>query len=232
MGKIASSVIRAIETAWLECDPCPNIYMERIFDTETYRELVERLPPADLYTDIDHPDAKGRDGRATRRLLDLAPHTLERMNGPTAAVWRDAYEELICASVTHALFDKLGVARRAVVPVPILYKDQAGYRIKEHTDAPYKIATLQLYLPADSSMAALGTEFYRLTDEGFRLVKRNDFLPASGYAFMRTDSSWHSVSELPRLDRPRDSLAITYYVPGYAYSSKPGYVAPEIRGHA
>ena len=108
-----------------------------------------------------------------------------------------------------------------LVTVPILYRDFPGYRIGVHTDAPYKVATMQLYLPQDNSQQHLGTSFHIKQGNKFELLKTNIFKPNSAYAFVRTEESWHSVKQLALQESIRNSLALTIYEKGTEYKSYP-----------
>ena len=229
MGAISRDLICAIEAATVDVQPCNNIYLPSVMGSATYGQLLQSMPTADLYLDIDHPDAVDETGQITRKLLDLTPATIAKMPQDIREFWSEFYHEVTSVEVTSALFKKLGVEHLDVVPVPVFYKDYEGFKIGIHTDAPYKVATLQLYLPRDEEIAEFGTCFHMRDGQNFRLLKRNRFLPGAAYAFLRSEESWHSVDQLPLLSTPRDSLAITYYLPGYEYSSAPDYVAPEKR---
>ena len=226
----SSSLQAAINNAFLEKLPCSNFYCADVFPDDLYRDIIANLPPDEYYQDIQHPDAIGDGGKITRKLLDLAPHTIAKFPDPLNAFWAHALEEITSREVTDTLFEKLGIPSRDVVPVPVFYRDYTGYRIGVHPDAPYKVATMQIYLPPDSSMVDLGTCFYLRDGESFVEIKRNLFLPNSLYAFRRTDESWHGVPTLREIKKNRDTLAITYYMPGYQYSSVDGYIPPEKRG--
>src|SRR5690554_6692142 len=52
--------------------------------------------------------------------------------------------------------EKIGVS-----PIPILLRDQPGYRIGIHSDKETKAITVQFYLPGDASQEKIGTIFHQ-----------------------------------------------------------------------
>ena len=98
-----------------------------------------------------------------------------------------------------------------------LIRDQAGYEIKPHTDAPHKILTLLFYLPKDNSLREYGTSIYEpkkknfIDNSGlqhpfhlFNEVKMLPFIPNSLFGFMKNESSFHGRATLKGLKRYRD----------------------------
>jgi len=115
---------------------------------------------------------------------------------------------------------QFGADPPAMITTPLFYRDLPGYRIGVHPDAPYKVATLQFYLPADESQIHLGTTFHERTGHGFRELKTNPFRPNSAYGFVRTDESWHSVKTLGAHEHKRNTIALTFYHRGFQYRSE------------
>ena len=101
-----------------------------------------------------------------------------------------------------------------MVPIPILLRDQPGYRIGIHSDVARKAITVQLYLPADESQRDLGTIFHDDKDgERAARTTKMPFLPASGYAFpVALTKSWHSAATASDGAGERVSMMVTYYV--------------------
>ncbi len=85
----------------------------------------------------------------------------------------------------------------------------------------FKIATLQFYFPEDESQVHLGTSFHLKQGNTFPLLKTNQFKPNSGYAFVRTDTSWHSVQQMQPNEKKRNTLALTVYIKGQDINPHP-----------
>jgi len=220
-------IVNRVAGAAIDRTPSANIYMADMLSEALYAELLARLPADDALDPIVHPDAVTRDGRVTRRLLDLTPDTLTRFEEADRPFWASMLDIFTAPALMEAVVEKFrpeltarfGDAIPDLVAVPVLYRDYPGYRITIHPDCAAKIATLQFYLPADESQRHLGTSFHRRTGAGFVHHKTNAFLPNSAYAFVRTDESWHSVTELDRNERVRNTIALTFYIRGQEYSS-------------
>lgn len=224
-------LIGKISAADIDPVPSDNIYMEDIFTPAIYSEILARLPQDNDYFFIDHPDAVLPDGTKTRKLLDLTDASIQRLNPANHDFWRQIKEVLVSDALQKIVVKKFesrikecqGNTLPEMVSVPIFYRDYPGYRISVHTDAPYKVATLQFYFPKDHSQIHLGTSFHQRIGHQFPLLKTNPFKPNSAYAFARTETSWHSVQQMASHESSRDSLALTIYVKGHEYQSGQGY---------
>ncbi|HEX8447368.1 MAG TPA: FkbM family methyltransferase [Sphingomonas sp.] len=229
VDEIVDCIRSGIAAAQTDPEPSENIFMENVFPEDIYQEMLERLPADDMLDDIVHPEAVAPDGRITRRLLDLTDESLTRLDPQDRAFWRKMMAVFTAPAITDAIVEKFGSTLRArfgdarpeMVAVPIFYRDYAGYRIGIHPDIGTKVATLQFYLPADESQSHLGTSFHRRTPSGFERLKTNSFRPNTAYAFVRTDQSWHSVDQLADHEKARNSIALTIYLKGKQYRSKP-----------
>ncbi len=129
-------------------------------------------------------------------------------------------QHILIKKFSKSIKERFGDVWPEVVTVPILYRDFPGYHIDIHTDAPYKLATLQFYFPSDFTQLHLGTSFHEQQDNKFILLKTNPFKPNAAYAFVRTETSWHSVKRLALFETARNSLALTIYLKGHEYSSE------------
>lgn len=232
METILKRIINKVNTASIDPKPSDNIYMEDIFDTATYSEILTRLPADENYNFIEHPDAVLPDGTVTRKLLDLTDETIKKFHSNDQAFWHQMKEALTSDILQKIIMQKFYGKIKArygddwpqVVTVPVFYRDFPGYRITPHTDAPFKIATMQFYFPKDDSQIHLGTSFLERKGNQFELLKTNQFKPNSAYAFARTDESWHCVQEIPAHESPRNTLALTLFVKGYEYKSTKEYM--------
>ncbi|MDR3477832.1 MAG: hypothetical protein P4M14_07360 [Gammaproteobacteria bacterium] len=231
MQSVLEHLVNKIDEAEIDPLPSENIYIENIFTPQIYAEILARLPKEDEYDFIEHPDAVLPDGRKTRKLLDLTETSIARLNQADHPFWQQMQSILVSRQLQLALLNKFKyrINRRfgphwpELVTVPIFYRDYPGYRISEHTDAPFKVITMQFYLPKDELQKHLGTSFHLKDGNHFPVLKTNSFKPNSAYAFVRTDESWHSVKQMGAGESIRDSLALTIYEKGYEYKSNKGY---------
>lgn len=230
MEQILEGLVTKINAATIDSLPSDNIFMEEVFPADMYQEILARLPRDEQYHFIEHPDAILPNGTKTRKLLDLSEGTIQQLDVHAQPFWReftkilrsDVLQQAIMRKFSQRITERFGEIWPEMVTVPILYRDFPGYRIGIHTDAPYKLATLQFYFPNDLSQIHLGTSFHlRLQHNNqFMLLKTNPFKPNAAYAFARTDESWHSVNQLAASESTRDSLALTIYLKGHEYSSE------------
>ncbi len=113
------------------------------------------------------------------------------------------------------LMGRFGIEHARVRTDIHLVRDEPGYSLGPHTDAPKKVVTALFYLPRDGSLSHLGTSLYQpkvpFTDPSnkhhefgdFTRVATLPYLPNSLFAFARSDSSFHGVE---RTDGQRWSL--------------------------
>jgi hypothetical protein len=227
MQQMLERLVGKIRQADIDPLPSENLYMEDVFDTDVYSEILRRLPGDDVYQFIDHPDAMLPNGRRTRKLLDLTAKTIQRLEPEDRPFWSDMRAVMTSDGLVDSIVKKFasriqlrfGKSIPEMTLVPIFYRDYPGYYITVHPDASYKIATLQFYLAKDQSQIHLGTSFHLKKPGGFQLLKTNLFQPNSAYAFVRTDESWHSVKQLGEREQVRDTLALTLYIKGTEYQS-------------
>lgn len=231
MKQVLDRLVDKINQAAIDPMPSDNFYMEDVFDASTYSAILKNLPLDDSFHFINHPDAVLPNGKATRMLLDLTDETVNRLHPESQAFWKQMKDVFVSDVLLKAVLNKFKaeITKRfghnwpEMVLVPIFYRDLPGYKIGVHTDAPFKIVTMQFYFPSDESQLHLGTSFHVRQGDYFHLLKTNAFKPNSGYAFVRTDCSWHSVKQLGLHEAKRDSLALTVYVKGQEYRSGKSY---------
>ncbi len=232
MQSVIDRLIERIKASQIDPNPSENIYLEDVFTAEIYKEILTRLPDDDDYHFIEHPDAILPDGTKTRKLLDLTDETILMLKPWDQDFWRQMKNVFTSKELLQAITQKFheriqkrfGETWPEMITVPIFYRDYPGYFISPHTDAPFKIATMQFYFPSDMSQIHLGTSFLQKEPSEFRVLKTNQFKPNSAYAFVRTDESWHAVKRMAVHERKRNSLALTIYEKGKEYNSSKVYL--------
>lgn len=221
---VEDSLCAAVERSALRTEPFDHIYMEHVFDPASYAELLEAMPARRFYGELSHVDAMRTDGTSTRLRLYLYPETLKGLPDEQRRIWLSVARALGSARLQSAFKDKFRDAlekrfgkpteQLRLYPVPILLRDQPGYRIGIHSDVPTKAITVQFYLPQDDSQRDIGTIFHEgESGEAAERITKMPFLPASGYAFPVTETeSWHSAAQTTVADGERVSMMVTYYV--------------------
>jgi hypothetical protein len=198
--------------------------MEQMFDSEAYATLLSAIPDRHFFHDLRHRDALRQDGSSTRLRMYLYPELLLRLPAELRRVWMPIARALCSPELELAFKRKFRTAleerfskpveRIGVYPIPILLRDQPGYKISIHSDVATKAITVQYYLPSDDSQRHIGTIFHE-SDKGAGAKKmtKMPFLPSSGYAFpVSLTKSWHSAAETSEKDGERITMMVTYYV--------------------
>ncbi|MCW5621600.1 MAG: hypothetical protein KIS79_10880 [Burkholderiales bacterium] len=221
---LKDSLLRAVAQSALRTHPCVHSYFEHLFPADFYLRLLANLPPRACFHELRHRDAMRADGSSTRLRMYLYPENLWRIPAPQRGLWSAVADVLMSGEVQDAFKRKFRDTlearfRRSVedlsfYPVPILVRDQPGYRIGIHADVGSKAITVQFYLPGDGSQRHLGTVFHAGRDgAAAEEITTMSFMPNTGYAFpVVPHASWHSVMTTGSTDGERCSLMLTYYV--------------------
>lgn len=219
-----ADLVAAVERSVLRHRPFDHIYMEDVLNPASYAALLAAMPERRFYHELVHHDALRADGSSTRLRMYLYPELLWRLPARQKRVWMPIARALCSERLLDALKRKFRIAlegrfgkpveRIGLYPVPILLRDQPGYRIGIHADAPTKAITVQFYLPGNESQRHLGTIFHEgESGDAAERTERLPFLPATGYAFPVAESkSWHSAVTSEAGDGERVSMMVTYYV--------------------
>lgn len=226
---IEPQLVAAVGRSPLRTHPFDHIYMEQVVDPATYDALLTAMPDRRFYHELRHRDALRPDGSSTRLRLYLYPELLRGLPEPQRRAWLPVARALCSSELQQAFKSKFRAAlerrfgkpveRIRLYPVPILLRDQPGYRIGIHSDVPKKAITVQFYLPRDGSQRHVGTIFHEgETGEQAERTTQMPFIPASGYAFPVTEKkSWHSAAPTTERDGERVSMMVTYYAEDTLY---------------
>ena len=182
--------------------------MEGLFDPPSYAALLAAMPDRRFYHDLRHRDALRKDGSSTRLRMYLYPELRPAPAGRAAQglaadrpgrFARKELEQAFKRKFRATLEERFGkpAEKIGVYPIPILLRDQPGYKICIHSDVPTKAITVQFYLPRDASQRNIGTIFHE-GDRGAKAKKTTQmpFMPATGYAFpVSLTKSWHSAAQ-------------------------------------
>jgi len=223
-ASVDQQMIAAVDGSKLKKKPFDHIYMEDVLDPATYEALLAAMPDRRFYHDLVHRDAMRTDGSSTRLRMYLYPELLRRLPRDQREAWIPVAKALCSKQLElafkrkfrRALEERFGkpAEKIGVYPIPILLRDQPGYRIGIHSDVAKKAITVQFYLPRDEKQRNLGTIFHESDHgAGSKRTTQMPFLPASGYAFpVSLTKSWHSAATTSPGDGERVSMMVTYYV--------------------
>lgn len=221
---VERQMVSAVEQSELRHKPFDHVYMEHVFEPGEYEALLAAMPDQRFYHHLMHKDAVRDDGSSTRLRMYLYPELVKRLPAKQKRVWLPIARTLCSKQLERAfkhkfravLEERFGkpVDKVGLYPVPILLRDQPGYRIGIHSDVPKKAITVQFYLPQDASQRGIGTIFHEARDgEGAERTTQMQFMPATGYAFpVSLTKSWHSAATTGEADGERVSMMVTYYV--------------------
>lgn len=221
---IEQQLVAAVDRSRLRKKPFDHVAMRDVLDSQSYKALLAATPDRQFYHELRHQDALRPDGSSTRLRLYLFPELLRRLPASQRTMWVNMAKALSSPPLEAAfkrkfraaLEERFGkpVERLGLFAVPILLRDQPGYRIGIHSDKFTKAITVQFYLPADDKQRHIGTLFHE-GREGAAAAKTTQmpFVPASGYAFpVSLTKSWHSAAATNEQDGERVSMMVTYYV--------------------
>jgi hypothetical protein len=221
---VEQQIVAAVDRSKLRKKPFDHIYMEGVLDPGTYEALLAAMPERPHYHDLKHHDAVRKDGSSTRLRMYLYPELLRKLPEEQRRVWLPVAEALCSKELElafkrkfrRALEERFGKPAETigVYPIPILLRDQPGYRIGIHSDVKKKAITVQFYLPADELQRHVGTIFHESNQgAGAERTTQMPFMPSSGYAFpVSLTKSWHSAATTTAEDGERVSMMVTYYV--------------------
>jgi hypothetical protein len=221
---VEQQLVTAVDRAEVRHEPFDHVYMEQVLDPETYADLHAAMPERRFYHDLRHRDALREDGSSTRQRMYLYPELLGRLPAGQRRVWMPIaralcsreLEQAFKRKFRRALEERFGkpAEKIGVYPIPILLRDQPGYKISIHSDVATKAITVQYYLPRDGSQRHIGTIFHESNEgAGAKKTTQMPFLPASGYAFpVSLTKSWHSAAHTTEADGERVTMMVTYYV--------------------
>ena len=120
--------------------------MEGLFDPASYAALLAAMPDRRFYHDLRHRDALRKDGSSTRLRMYLYPERLRRLPPEQRKVWLPLARALCSKELEEAfkrkfratLEERFGKPAEeiGVYPIPILLRDQPGYKISSPQRCP------------------------------------------------------------------------------------------------
>src|SRR4051794_16336532 len=144
LNRVQSEFVAAVDRSELRKKPFDHIYMDGLFNPQVYREMRATMPDRRFYHELRHEDALRVDGTSTRLRLYLYPELLWRLPTEQRRVWLPIARALCSRELENAfkrkfrsvLEERFGkrAEKLRVYPVPILLRDQPGYKISIHSD--------------------------------------------------------------------------------------------------
>jgi len=214
-----SHFAKRVSHALIDQDPFPHFYIDDVFPTAFYSQLLDRLPDPSIYenlyavTDLKLEHFRHRDQR------DFVSGWTEGLPSAKRIFWDDLNRWFLGPDVINHLLDAFAVQfheklgrkphHDEVSVEAQLIRHRAGYFLGPHSDLYSKLVVVLLYLAADESTPQVGTSLYRPKNEDFICplgthhqfhdfirVKTVPFKPNSMLAFFRSDRSFHGVEPL------------------------------------
>jgi hypothetical protein len=221
-------VLYKIANAPINPYPFPHIYVRNVFPEDFYRELQENLPPREVFKSLTALKRVSGSYPETRLVLPLTPDYLQGLDEPNRSFWQQMSSWMLGGAFGQALLPMFTeyLEMRFGDPSKLQFQDEAlmvqdytTYSLGPHTDTPAKVMSFLFYLPADESMAHLGTSIYMPKDPNFycpggphhpfekfdRMVTM-PFLPNTLFAFLKTPNSFHGVEPIAGASVRRDLL--------------------------
>ena len=150
---VRNQIVSAVERAELRTTPFDHIEMTNVLESVDYRTLLAAMPDKGFYHELKHQDALRDDGSSTRLRMYLYPEVLRRLPKWQQEIWTPIAQALCSRELElafkhkfrRALEERFGRPAEAIglYPIPILLRDQPGYRIGIHRDVKRKAITVQ-----------------------------------------------------------------------------------------
>jgi len=220
-------VLYKVANAPISVFPFPHIYVRDVFPGDFYRELRAHLPPNAVFRDLKELGRVSYDYPDTRLVMPITRDTVAALPEPYRSFWDElarwllgGFGQTMLAKFGQFLDHRFGDLRRMqYYDDALLVQDYTTYTLGPHTDSPHKVLSFLFYLPADDSLAHLGTSIYVPKEPNFtclggphhpfKLFLRMTtmpYLPNTLFAFVKTHNSFHGVEPIQEANIRRDLL--------------------------
>ena len=221
-------VLYKIANAPINPFPFPHIYVRDIFPPDYYRTLREHLPPAQALKTLTSLKRVTGNYPDSRLVLPLTPDDVGALPDPYRSFWRQAASWLLDGNFGRMILPKFAEfldlrfgdsSQMQYYDDALVVQDSTTYTLGPHTDTPKKVVSFLFYLPADDSMAHLGTSIYMPKNpefrcaggpyhrfEDFRRIATMPYVPNALFAFLKTPNSFHGVEPITDAHVKRDLL--------------------------
>jgi hypothetical protein len=210
LGKSLQYTLSRVVEAEMIRNPFRHLIIPRMFDAEFYGDLLNHLPPEEVFLQYRNIDLGISQSRC---IVDAGK--LE------STFWNEFAAAFGSRGFTESVLRKFGTRYRDDFYVTTqLIRDSLGYSIGPHTDIISKTLSILFYLPRDDSCMRYGTSICKALDPAltgsqdhhswhqFEETHRALFRPNTALAFCRSDDSFHAVRAIDT-DIVRHSIAVT-----------------------
>jgi hypothetical protein len=221
-------VLYKIGNAQVREYPYPHIYVPDIFPEDFYREMRRNLPPQGTLKNLGELGRVKGNSYPERGVLPLGEENLAALEPQQRAFWQGVRQWLLGPRFIDTMLRKFApyLAQRfgdlrnvRFGHEALIVRDRTNYALGPHTDSPTKALAFLFYLPADASLAHLGTSIYVPEDpafvcaggphysyDKFRRMLTMPYVPNALFAFMKTHNSFHGVEPIEDQGVQRDLL--------------------------
>lgn len=229
--------------------PYPHILVHDVFPPDYYQAIRRNLPPREKMRTLKALGRVSSNYPDTRFVLRLTPDDVDRLDPAQRDFWDEFATWLLGGRLASLVIEKFAPVLHhrfgdfRSVPFmneALVVQDYSTYALSPHTDSAAKVVSLLFYLPADESLAHLGTSIYIPRDptfvcdgsqhhpfENFQRLATMPFVPNTLFAFVKTPNAFHGVEPIKEQIR-RDLLLfdIRTQVAPSAQTSAPAAVPP------
>ena len=220
-------VLYKVANAPVNVYPFPHIYVRDVFPPDYYNQIREHLPPAAVYRDLKALNRVGAGYPDTRLVMVVTPENVQALAEPVRSFWDElarwllgGFGRTVLSKFAPFLDQRFGDSRTMqFYDEALIVQDYSTYSLGPHTDSPSKVLSFLFYLPADDSLAHLGTSIYVPKDpaftchggphhpfDGFQRMVTMPYLPNTLFAFVKTYNSFHGVEPIREAGIRRDLL--------------------------
>ena len=220
-------VLYKVANAPVSVYPFPHIYVRDVFPPDYYKQLREHLPPAGVYKDLKVLNRVGANYPDSRLVMLVTPENVQALAEPIRSFWDElaqwllgGFGRIMLSKFGPFLDQRFGDSRAMqFYDEALIVQDYSTYSLGPHTDSPAKVLSFLFYLPADGSLAHLGTSIYVPKDpaftctggphhpfDRFQRMTTLPYLPNSLFAFVKTYNSFHGVEPIRETGIRRDLL--------------------------
>lgn len=218
--------------------PYPHLYLTDVLPSDYYAAMRRNLPARDAYSSLADSGRVTRGAYRERSIFFFEDKDLAKLAPERAAFWREFSAWFLDEEVMGLLIAKFDgpIQQRfanctgnvTLKPEAYLVKDETGYAIGPHTDAPHRLLSLLLYIPADDRWQGHGTSLYLPRDrqftcaggphykpEPFDRIATMPYVPNALFAFPKTETSFHGVEPVAADDIERDLILYDVRLEGH-----------------